>query len=74
MSDAPPAADTLELLGDEYARSILIATRETPMTAAALADELDAAPSTVYDRIDDLETAGFVSKVIELRAHTPAFP
>lgn len=63
VSDAPPPDDALSLLGDEYARAILIATRETPMTASALADELDAAPSTVYERIEDLEDAGFLSEM-----------
>jgi len=63
VSDALPADEILALLGDEYARAILIATRETPMTASALADELDAAPSTVYDRIDDLAAAGFLMEV-----------
>ncbi|WP_436911441.1 helix-turn-helix domain-containing protein [Halosimplex marinum] len=62
MSDAPPPEETLALLGDEYARAILIATRTEPMTADALAEALDAAPSTVYDRIDDLTAAGFLSE------------
>ncbi|WP_459191178.1 helix-turn-helix domain-containing protein [Halosimplex sp. J119] len=62
MSDAPPPEETLALLGDEYARAILIATRNEPMTADALAEALDAAPSTVYDRIDDLTEAGFLSE------------
>lgn len=69
VSDALPADETLALLGDEYARRILIATRNTPMTASALADELDTAPSTVYDRIEDLEAAGFLSKIIRADEH-----
>ena len=62
MSDVPSHEDVLALLADPYARAILIATHGQPMTASTLADELDAAPSTVYDRIDDLEAAGFLSE------------
>lgn len=69
MSDALPADEILALLGDEYARAILIATRTEPMTASALADELDAAPSTVYDRIDELDAAGFLSEVTRSDEH-----
>ena len=63
MSDALTTDEVLALLGDEYARAILIATRNAPMTATALAEELDAAPSTVYGRIEDLEAAGFLSEI-----------
>jgi DNA-binding transcriptional ArsR family regulator len=62
VSDAPPPDEVLDVLGDEYAREILIATRTRPMTATTLADELDAAPSTVYARIDDLTAAGFLAE------------
>jgi predicted transcriptional regulator len=62
VSDAPPPDEVLDVLGDEYAREILIATRTRPMTATTIADELDAAPSTVYDRIDDLTAAGFLTE------------
>lgn len=40
----------LSLLGDEYVQDILVATSETPKSAKRLSDELDAAPSTIYDR------------------------
>jgi DNA-binding transcriptional ArsR family regulator len=63
VSDAPPPDETLPLLGDEYARRILIATCSEPMTAPELATDIDAAPSTVYDRISDLEAAGFLTEV-----------
>lgn len=61
MSDGLPPGDVLALLGDECARRILVATRNEPMTASNLAEAIDAAPSTVYERIDDLERAGFLS-------------
>lgn len=63
MSDAPPPDDALALLGDEYARAILIATTTEPMTAPTVAAEIDAAESTVYDRIADLQDAGFLTEV-----------
>lgn len=62
MSDAPPPDDVLALLGDEYVRAVLTATRDEPMTATSIAAEIDAAESTVYDRIDDLRDAGFVAE------------
>lgn len=66
MSDVPSPEDALALLADPYAREILIATHNRPMTASTLADELDAAPSTVYDRIDDLVEAEFLSETTRI--------
>jgi Mn-dependent DtxR family transcriptional regulator len=63
VSDAPPPDDALALLGDEYARRILAATTDDAMTATSIAAELDAAESTVYDRIGDLRAAGFLTEV-----------
>lgn len=62
MSDAPPPGEVLDVLGDEYAREVLIATHTRPMTATTIADEIGAARSTVYDRIDDLTAAGFLTE------------
>jgi len=53
MSD--DVAELLELLDDEYARTILVETHEEPMAADALADACDASPSTVYRRIERLK-------------------
>ncbi|WP_232700978.1 ArsR/SmtB family transcription factor [Halobacterium wangiae] len=69
MSDVLPPEDALVLLGDEYARRILVATRTEPMTASTLADTIDAAPSTVYERIGDLERAGFLTEVTRTDDH-----
>jgi hypothetical protein len=63
VSDAPPPEDALALLADEYARSVLIATTTEPMTVPTVAAEIDAAESTVYDRIADLRDAGFLTEV-----------
>lgn len=62
MSDALPPDDLLALLGDEYARAVLIAATDKPMTATSIAAEIDAAESTVYERIDDLRAAGFLAE------------
>ena len=62
MSDVPPTGDALALLGDEYARAVLTATAEEPMTATSIAADIEAAESTVYDRIDDLRDAGFLAE------------
>jgi len=51
-----------EVLADEYARAILIATAEERMSAPMLADHIDAANSTVYDRIDRLLDAGLLAE------------
>jgi predicted transcriptional regulator len=45
----------LELLDDEYARSILTATSAEPMSANELSEVCDASVTTVYRRIDRLE-------------------
>ncbi|WP_137285351.1 helix-turn-helix domain-containing protein [Halorussus salinisoli] len=44
-----------ELLDDEYARTILVATYREPMSAEALAETCDASPSTIYRRVERLE-------------------
>lgn len=49
------AGDLLVLLEDEYARDILIATRDTSLSAPTLADELDASRSTIYRRVERLQ-------------------
>lgn len=48
------SADVFALLDDEYARGILRATKNEPMPARQLAEELDASRSTIYDRIEQL--------------------
>lgn len=57
--DLDPTA-VLGLLDDEYARAILTSTSTEPMTADQLADACDASLSTVYRRVDELESHGLV--------------
>lgn len=66
MSEEPPPSEVFELLADEYVRAILTATTEDRHSAPMLADTLDAAPSTVYDRLDRLLDAGFLDERTEL--------
>jgi len=42
----------LELLGEERVREILVATSREPMSAKALSDECEVAPSTIYRRVE----------------------
>ena len=54
MSETEAAA-MFELLDDEYARDILVATYREPKSADALAEVCDASPSTIYRRVERLE-------------------
>lgn len=53
-------ADVAGLLDDEYARDILAATSEEPLSADELADRIDASPPTVYRRLDRLRELDLV--------------
>lgn len=66
MSEEPPPEDLFALLADEYARAILTATTAEHHSAPMLADTIDAAPSTVYDRLDRLHDAGLIDERTEL--------
>jgi len=58
--------EVLALLDDEYARRILIAASEEPMSVDRLTDRCDASPPTIYRRIDRLEAEGFLETYQEL--------
>lgn len=58
MSDAD---DVVDLLGDDYVRTILVQTREDPKSVDALSDACDADPSTIYRRVRRLEDAGLLT-------------
>lgn len=55
-------ADLLALLDDEYARAILAATSEEPMTAPELAEACEASRPTIYRRIDRLKAHDLVAE------------
>ncbi len=48
--DSQEGRAVLSLLGHEYVQDLLVATSENPKSAKQLSEELDAAPSTIYDR------------------------
>lgn len=56
------AAEVVSLLNDEYARMVLVLTYEEALTADALVDRLDAAPSTVYNRLSRLTDHDLVTE------------
>lgn len=62
VSEEPPPDELLELLADEYVRAILTATTADRHSASMLADTIDAANSTVYDRLDRLLEAGLLDE------------
>ncbi len=66
MADDPDPADVFALLDDEYARSILAATSQQPMTATELSEQCEMSLSTVYRRTDTLEETGLLETQTEL--------
>jgi DNA-binding Lrp family transcriptional regulator len=51
---------TLSMLGDDYAREILMAISTEALPAREIADRLDLSRATVYRRLNRLESAGVV--------------
>jgi len=68
VSDDPDIETVVGLLDDEYARAILTATSEEPMTATQLSDRCDASLSTVYRRTERLADAGLIDERTRPRA------
>ena len=66
VSDDPPPEEVFDLLADEYARAILTATTDERKSATMLAETLEIAPSTVYDRTDRLCEADFLEEHTEI--------
>ena len=54
------AEELLELLGDEYTRSVLRAVTDRSRTGPEIADAADVSKATVYRRLERLEEAGLV--------------
>jgi len=68
---SPDVAEVLSLLSDEYARRVLSALVDEPLSASELVDRLDMSRATVYRRLDRLEAAGVLesSMRIDLDGH-----
>jgi DNA-binding HxlR family transcriptional regulator len=60
MSDGS-SEDVVDLLGDDYVRTILTETRDGPKSVDALSEACGADPSTIYRRVERLEEAGLVA-------------
>lgn len=62
MPEDESPGELFALLEDEYARAILAATSQRPMSAPTLAEECDASRSTVYRRIERLKDLDLVAE------------
>ena len=78
-SQTEPAADAaaqLDVLGDECARTILVATCEGPKTAKELTGRTDSSSATVYRRINNLLEANLIAECVRFDddgSHTTAY-
>ncbi|WP_254532615.1 ArsR/SmtB family transcription factor [Natrinema gelatinilyticum] len=52
---SPKSSDVFQILADDYAREILVAADQGPMTAKALSEECDASLTTIYRRVSTLK-------------------
>lgn len=62
VSEDPALGEVLDLLSDEYARAILAAASEQPMSAKELAEQCDMSEPTVYRRISQLREHDLVEE------------
>ena len=70
-----PAAQ-LDVLGDECARTILVAASEGPKTAKELTDRTDSSSATVYRRINNLLETDLIAECVRFDddgSHTTAY-
>lgn len=58
--------EVLELMADEYAKEMLALLTDDRLSATEISDRLDAAESTVYDRLERLEVAGLVNEHLQV--------
>ena len=66
----------LDVLGDECARTILVATSDGPKTAKELTDRTDSSSATVYRRINNLLESELLAECVrfdEDGSHTTAY-
>lgn len=66
----------LDVLGDECARTILIATSEGPKTAKELTKRTDSSSATVYRRINNLLESDLLAECVRFEddgSHTTAY-
>lgn len=66
----------LDVLGDECARTILVATSSGPKTAKELTDRTDSSSATVYRRINNLLEGDLLAECVRFEddgSHTTAY-
>lgn len=66
----------LDVLGDDCARTILVATSEGPKTAKELTKRTDSSSATVYRRINNLLESELLSECVRFEndgSHTTAY-
>lgn len=66
QTKAVPAAGLLDLLGDEYTRSVLRALVERPRTGSEVVEAADVSKATAYRRLDELQEAGLVETTTQI--------
>lgn len=62
MSEDSELTAVLSVLNDEYARGILTATSQEPMSAKKLSEYCDASLPTIYRRIEELQECGLLAE------------
>lgn len=70
------ATERLDVLGDECARTILVATSDGPRTAKELTERTDSSSATVYRRINDLLDSGLIAECVRFEddgTHSTAY-
>ena len=67
VSEEPSVEALLSALDDEYARRILTATDQRPMSAKQLSEACDASLPTIYRRIDRLSELNLLTERPEFR-------
>ncbi|ELY88285.1 hypothetical protein C483_16281 [Natrialba hulunbeirensis JCM 10989] len=78
-SQTTPTTDPtiqLDVLGDECARTILVATSAGPKTAKELTDRTDSSSATVYRRINNLLESNLLAECVRFESdgsHTTAY-
>lgn len=68
VSEEAEFETVVALLDDEYARHILTATSQEPMTVPELSDQSKASESTLYRRVEQLEAAGLIAEQTRVRS------
>lgn len=67
VTDEAEFETVVELLDDEFAREILALTSTEPMTVNEISDRSEAAPSTLYRRVERLQEAELLVEQSRIR-------